>query len=545
MAAAKKALWNPHGRRLVQDSLEGLVAAVPHLRRLDGFPEVKVVVDAEHDRGKVACISGGGSGHEPAHAGFVGRGMLAAAVCGEVFASPSAEAVLAAIHAVSPSPALLIVKNYTGDRLNFGVAAEAARAGGSQVEVVVVGEDTAISAPGLAGRRGLAGTAYVHKVAGAAAMAGGSLKEVADAARAAAASMGTLGVALSVCSVPGAPPSTRLGPEDIELGLGIHGEPGYETAPWAPLDRLVPAMLTRILDFTCASSGANTAALRSGAPLALLANNLGGSSSLELGAVVHEALGWLAGQGIDVRRVHAGAVVTSLDMAGVSLTLMACDDARLAALDAPTAAPGWPALGGAADASKPLVPLPAAVLEARARRAELLAGRPLASAAPGGRAFDAAVRAAAAALAVAAVVRGAVGGSAGGLYNLGLTAAAGALPRHGPVGPQQWAGAMAAGLAAVGRYGNAAAGSRTMLDALLPAADALAAAAAAGKAGPEAAAAAAAAAAAGAEATKGMAAAVGRASYTRGAALAGADPGAVAVATWLAAVADALARQPA
>lgn len=165
MVMAKKALWNPGGR-LVCDALAGLVACRKNLRLIDGFPDVKVVIDAARDARRVACISGGGSGHEPAHAGFVGSGMLAAAACGEVFASPSAEAVLAAIHAVAPSPALLIVKNYTGDRLNFGLAAEQARAAGLAVDVVVVGEDVAIDRPGLAGRRGLAGTAYVHKAGG-------------------------------------------------------------------------------------------------------------------------------------------------------------------------------------------------------------------------------------------------------------------------------------------------------------------------------------------------------------------------------------------
>lgn len=170
-------LWTPPGSRLVRESLEGLVAAVPHMRCLFG-EGVRVVVDAEHRPAHVAVVSGGGSGHEPAQAGFVGRGMLAAAVCGDVFASPSAEAVLAAIHHVAPSPVCLIVTNYTGDRVNFGIAAERAKAAGLRVETVVVGDDAAIDAPGLAGRRGIAGTVLVHKVAGAAAAAGAPLEEV-------------------------------------------------------------------------------------------------------------------------------------------------------------------------------------------------------------------------------------------------------------------------------------------------------------------------------------------------------------------------------
>jgi len=154
---------------------------VPFLRRLDGYPDIKVVLNADHDPASVACLSGGGSGHEPSSPGFVGNGMLAASVCGDVFASPSAESVLAALHAVAPpsSPgAVLTVLNYTGDRINFGLAVEQAKADGLRVEMVVVGEDVAIDSPGLAGRRGLAGTLYVHKVAGATAAAGGSLEEV-------------------------------------------------------------------------------------------------------------------------------------------------------------------------------------------------------------------------------------------------------------------------------------------------------------------------------------------------------------------------------
>jgi dihydroxyacetone kinase len=285
-----------------------------------------------------------------------------------------------------------------------------------------------------------------------------------------------------------------------------------------------------------------------------------------------------------VVRVHAGGCITSLDMAGVSLTLMAVDDARLAALDAPTTAPAWPATGGAINAAKPLVSLPPAIHSLRKRRQRLLAGRSLEGATAEGRVTERAVRAAAAALlavtdqlneldalagdgdtgstvelaaqallaapegafagpadqaleAVATVVRSAVGGSLGGLYNLGLTAAAAALPRDRPADAAGWAAAMAAGLRAVQAYGNARAGSRTMLDALLPACDALAGAAAGG--GAAAARAAAKAAAAGAEATRGMAAEAGRASYTRGAALAERDPGAVAVGVWL----DAVARE--
>lgn len=279
-------------------------------------------------------------------------------------------------------------------------------------------------------------------------------------------------------------------------------------------------------------------------------------------------------------------------MAGASLSLMACDDAMLAALDAETTAPGWPSVRGDVTAAKPHLPLPPAIDELRRKRAALLAGRPLASASAEGRAAEAAVRAAATALigaaerldaldaaagdgdtgstvataarallaapegafagsaaetlaSVAATVATAIGGSLGGLLNLGLTAASGALPAGGDRAstPRDWAAAVAAGTAAVEHYGRAKAGSRTMLDALLPASEALARAADDGAPPAVAARAAAVAAAAGAEATKGMAAEAGRASYTRGAALADADPGAVAVAVWMDAVAATLQAQ--
>ena len=181
----------------VTEMLEGFVQSHPGVKLLDGFPDVKVVVRSHVDKHKVALVSGGGSGHEPAHAGFVGDGMLDAAVCGDVFASPSVAAVLAAIrHVTGPPGCLLIVKNYTGDRLNFGLAAERAKLEGLNVEMVVVADDCALPPPlGVAGRRGLAGTLFVHKCAGAAAAAGDALDLVAEEARAAASAVGTMGVA--------------------------------------------------------------------------------------------------------------------------------------------------------------------------------------------------------------------------------------------------------------------------------------------------------------------------------------------------------------
>ena len=228
---------------IVPEMLEGLVAFDPALNRLPGW-NVVVRADARQvaDVGGVALVSGGGAGHEPAHAGYVGPGMLSAAVVGEVFTSPSVDAVLAAIRAVAgPGGVLLIVKNYTGDRLNFGLAAELARADGTAVEMVVVADDVALAAGGAhAGRRGIAGTVLVHKIAGAAAAAGLDLVAVRDAAQAAAAALGTMGVAFGACTVPAVGvPGFELGEDEIEWGLGIHGESGVEKTAIEPADDIV------------------------------------------------------------------------------------------------------------------------------------------------------------------------------------------------------------------------------------------------------------------------------------------------------------------
>ncbi|KAI8542641.1 hypothetical protein RHMOL_Rhmol08G0153600 [Rhododendron molle] len=247
---AKKLINDPNDA--VTEFIEGLVETYPGLQYLDGFPEVKVVLRADVSRttyDKVAVISGGGSGHEPAHAGFVGEGMLTAAICGDVFTSPPVDSILAGIRAVTGlMGCLLIVKNYTGDRLNFGLAAEQAKSEGYKVEMVIVGDDCALPPPrGIAGRRGLAGTILVHKVAGAAAAAGLSLADVVAEAKLASEMVGTMGVALSVCTLPGQVTSDRLGPGKMELGLGIHGEPGAAMADLQPVDNVVSHVLKQIL----------------------------------------------------------------------------------------------------------------------------------------------------------------------------------------------------------------------------------------------------------------------------------------------------------
>ena len=249
---------------LVTEALDGLIrASGGKLARLDGYPHIRVVVRTDWERDRVALVSGGGSGHEPAHAGFVGRGMLTAAVCGDVFASPRVEAVLAGILAVTgPAGCLLIVKNYTGDRLNFGLAAERARAFGLRVEMVIVADDVAL--PDLPQPRGIAGTLFVHKIAGALAEAGADLDTVAAAARPTIAGTVSIGMSLDTCTIPGSPKEERIGPGEFELGLGIHGEAGAERMRFSTARHAIEAMLARL------------AAARPPGPKVALINNLGG-----------------------------------------------------------------------------------------------------------------------------------------------------------------------------------------------------------------------------------------------------------------------------
>src|SRR3954452_9484625 len=334
----KKLINNP--RAVVREMLEGLVDLASGQALLEGE---NVVVRANlppyQARHEVAVISGGGSGHEPAHAGYVGAGMLHAAVAGDVFTSPSADAVLAAIRAVAgPLGVLLIIKNYTGDRLNFGLAAELARAEGIAVETVVVADDVALRdtvEPGR--RRGIAGTVLVHKVAGATAAAGLPLPEVARKAHATATSMGTMGVALGPCTVPSAGrPGFVLGEDEVELGLGIHGERGVKRTTLRQADELVDLILETIL---------TDRGLDRGDYVALLVNGLGCTPPMELAIVARRAIALLRERGLSVVRSWSGNLLTALEMPGVSLTVLPVDEARLRRLDAPTTAPAWPGDG--------------------------------------------------------------------------------------------------------------------------------------------------------------------------------------------------------
>ncbi len=313
---------------LVREAIDGLLACSGGaLSRLDGYPHIKVVLRSDWDGAKVALISGGGSGHEPAHAGFVGPGMLTAAVCGEVFASPSVEAVLAGILAVTgDAGCLLIVKNYTGDRLNFGLAAERARALGRKVEMVVVDDDVAL--PDLPQPRGVAGTLFVHKIAGALADAGAPLEEVAAAARAVITKTASIGKSLDTCTVPGSPKENRIPAGKAELGLGIHGEPGVEQVDFMGASGAMQLVLDKLRPHVADG------------PCVALVNNLGSTTPLEMSVLCHA----LAESGIASYIIGPAPMMTSLDMHGFSVSILPVSDDELSALAATVPLPAWPAM---------------------------------------------------------------------------------------------------------------------------------------------------------------------------------------------------------
>ncbi|KAJ7508370.1 dihydroxyacetone kinase [Mycena galericulata] len=355
MALQKHLLNDPN--TLVVDSLTGLCAVN---NQLAFDPPNKVVYRSKLDRSKVALICGGGSGHEPSHAGFVGEGMLSAAVCGNIFASPNSSQVRRGIDLVeNDAGTLILVKNYTGDILNFGLAAEqyaAEHAGKSdKVKFIVVGDDVAVGKTqgGIVGRRGLAGVVLVYKIAGALAAQGASLDEVHGVAQWVAGRIGTIGVGLEHCHVPGtAPPAASLSASEIEIGLGIHNESGNtRLSPVPPLSELVPLLL----DYITSTSDAERAFLpfkNDGKDeVVLLVNNLGGMSELEVGGVVRAAREELGKRQIIVSRLLSGTFMTSLNMPGFSLSLVLLPRAEeakapkasvlLSLLDAPARTPGW------------------------------------------------------------------------------------------------------------------------------------------------------------------------------------------------------------
>jgi dihydroxyacetone kinase-like protein len=330
----KKLIRDP--QTVVQDSLAGFAAAHPGLVRVQADPDLIVRTDAPV-RGKVGLVSGGGSGHEPLHGGFVGVGMLDAAVPGAVFTSPTPDPILEATKAVDGGAGVLhIVKNYTGDVLNFEVAADLASAEDIEVESVVIDDDVAVKdSLYTAGRRGVAGTLLVEKIAGAAAERGDDLASVAAVARKVNAGTRSMGLALTAPVVPHAGvPSFDIGEDEVEIGIGIHGEPGRARIPLEPVDELVARLVEPILEdlpFTSTDD------------VLLLVNGMGATPLVELYIVFDAAASILRERSIQISRSLVGNFVTSLDMAGVSITLLRLDDELKALWDAPveTAALRW------------------------------------------------------------------------------------------------------------------------------------------------------------------------------------------------------------
>ena len=318
---------------MLDESLDGFAAA--HADIVELGAERKFVRRRTLTRGKVALISGGGSGHEPLHAGFVGLGMLDAACPGQVFTSPTPDQLVAAIEAVDTGAGcLMIVKNYEGDVMNFEMAGELA--GDRRVESVVTNDDVAVpNSTWSTGRRGVAGTLVVEKIVGAAAEQSMRLEDLRDLGRQVNERTRSFGIALSPCTVPAAgKPTFELGPDEIEVGVGIHGEPGRRRSKMASADAIAEDMLGAILSDLAPPMGSECL---------LLVNGFGGTPLMELYLMVNAARRILAGRGLAVTRHLTGSLVTSLDMAGCSLTVTLLDERLSLLWDAPvmTAALSW------------------------------------------------------------------------------------------------------------------------------------------------------------------------------------------------------------
>jgi dihydroxyacetone kinase len=571
----KKFLNRPENA--VEEMLQGLAVLSPGVMRL---PDHKVIFRANakqvRDR-QVAVISGGGSGHEPAHAGYVGAGMLSASVLGEIFTSPDTDSIVAAIKAVAGKRgALLVVKNYTGDRLNFGLAAEIARSEGIPIEVLIVHDDVALngSAP-LTGPRGLAGTIFIHKLVGAAAAEGKSLADVAAIGRAAIESLATMGVSLSAGTSPSVgKPSFELGDDEMELGLGIHGEPGVKRTHLQRANELSETLLTEIL-----KHGEFGDEKR----VAVMINNLGATTAMELAIVARHVAPFLERKGFTIERLYAGTFLSSLDMAGISISILGLNDGWLRWLDAPTGALSWPnmpkerphAIGAQIGANVTIAP---GSTHARSAQSEVgirlkrtidAACQALIEAEPeltemdritGDGDLGTSMKRAAAAVQeavdayplddIAATLKALghtlgreLGGSSGPLYGVFFLRCGKVLENSGS-GLTHWVEALEQGCRAISELGDAKPGDRTMLDALDPFVKSLKNARA--NASRQVLVSAVQEAERGAKATAQMTPRLGRSSYLGDRVLGHPDPGATAVSIWLRAVSEALfpIRQP-
>ncbi len=315
--------------QVVSETLMGMEKAHPNLKYT---PQLEVISLHEKVPNKVGVISGGGSGHEPAHAGYVGKGMLDAAVAGNMFSSPSPDRIIKGIQeADAGAGVLMVVKNYSGDIMNFDMAKDMAEMDDIRVESVVVRDDVAVpDSTYSTGRRGIAGTVFVHKIAGAKAQTGADLDAVKAAAEKAIANIRSMGMAMSPCTLPAVgKPGFVLGDDEVEIGMGIHGEPGVERTNVKTAAEVAQILLDKILvDYDY-----------SGSEVALLVNGLGGTPLMELYILNYEVEKILTEKGIRVYKTMVGNYMTAIDMTGCSLTLMKLDDELKELLDAPCDTP--------------------------------------------------------------------------------------------------------------------------------------------------------------------------------------------------------------
>nr|XP_045608352.1 triokinase/FMN cyclase-like [Procambarus clarkii]XP_045608353.1 triokinase/FMN cyclase-like [Procambarus clarkii]XP_045608354.1 triokinase/FMN cyclase-like [Procambarus clarkii] len=508
--------------RCVDEGLEAVAASNPGFHLI---PLHRVIVDRRwllkgpNRRRKVALISGGGSGHEPFSVGFVGSGMLAASVSGHVFTSPPPADIVAAITAVgkdNPDGVLVVVFNYTGDRINFGLAVERCRAAGMRVEMHISGDDCALTElEGTAGRRGLCGTHFIFKIVGALAEGGASLEEALSVSRKLGEAIGTIGVAASGCTLPGAASPLFTVPAGVlELGLGVHGESGAATIKAESTQQVVEAMLSHLTK----EDSATRLDLQEGDKVAVIVNNLGSLSQLEMSNLTNEVVSQLKCRGVCVERVYQGALMTSLDMKGFHLSVLRLlNPAWLTLLDAPTTAPAWPAPcllahDAVGDLSVPdltltLTPedlesgcrswdsskagrlrscLEAVVSRMPAHEDTLNTLDTLCGDGDCGSTLMKGITAVSKQMSglnmtqphqvlgvLGDVSANAMGGTSGGLYSILFTAASASLASHECSHRSAWAAALRAGCEAISKYGGAAQGDRTMLDALIPAVEVL------------------------------------------------------------------------
>ncbi len=558
---------------VVEEMLQGFSVLHPGSVRLSRH---KVMLRADTNQVRdhqVAIVSGGGSGHEPAHAGYIGSGMLSAAVAGEVFASPSSDSVLAAIEAASGKPGtLLVVKNYTGDRLNFGLAAEMARAEGIPVEMIIVDDDVALKgAEQATGARGLAGTVFIHKLVGAAAAEGKSLPDLAAIGLSAIQSLATMGLSFSAGTSPAVgKPSFELGEDEMELGLGIHGEPGVKRTQIKRADELTETLLSEILKHQKFGDEKR---------VAVMVNNLGATTEMELAIVARHAIPFLESKALKVERAYAGTFLSSLDMAGISISVLGLNDERLRWLDSPTTAPAWPntlkQLPGKPDSQIPAMKATETVHSPSTQGAQTETGKKTKKAITNackalidaehqlteldritgdgdlGISMKRAAEAMQAAInsypldnpsatlkALGHTLRQVMGGSSGPLYGVFFLRCGNVLEASNKTGLAQWVETLEQGCVAISELGGAKPGDRTMLDALDPFTKALKNSD--GKLSREVLLTAVKAADEGAEATAQMKPRLGRSSYLGERVLGHPDPGAKAVAIWLRAALDTL-----